>query len=77
MKHTIDAQGKKIGRVASKAAAILMGKHSAVFRQEQRLGRPVEIVNAAKADVTAKKKEQRHPRDLYRPQGRPEQGKPG
>ncbi|MDE2038089.1 MAG: uL13 family ribosomal protein [Patescibacteria group bacterium] len=58
MKHTIDAQGKKIGRIASQAAALLMGKNSVTFAKNKVSAEPVEIVNAAKADMTAKQKEE-------------------
>jgi large subunit ribosomal protein L13 len=57
MKHTIDAQGKKIGRVASEAAAVLLGKDSPSFAKNKVAERQVEIVNAGKADVIAKKKQ--------------------
>lgn len=56
MKHTLDAQGKKIGRIASQAAAILLGKHSPSFAKNKVSADTVEIVNASRADVTAKKK---------------------
>lgn len=56
MKHTIDAQGKKIGRVASQAAAVLIGKNSAAFTRNAVLPDKVEVVNVSKADVSAKKK---------------------
>ena len=56
MKHTIDAQGKKIGRIASQAAAILMGKSSPAFAKNKVADEKVEILNASKVDVTAKKK---------------------
>jgi len=56
MKHTIDAQGKKIGRVASQAAHILLGKHSPTFAKNKVSADTVEIVNASKVDVTLKKK---------------------
>lgn len=56
MKYTIDAQGKKIGRVASEAAASLMGKKSATFARNTVSQITVEIVNATKTDMTAKKK---------------------
>lgn len=56
MKHTIDAQGKKIGRVASQAASILLGKHSSAFAKNKVSTDTVEIVNAAKVDLTLKKK---------------------
>jgi len=57
MKHIIDAQGKKIGRVASAAAAVLMGKSSPAFAKNKVAAGQVEIINTSKADVTAHKKE--------------------
>lgn len=57
MKYTIDAQGKKIGRIASEAASVLMGKNSVKFARNKVAEIKVEIENAAKTDVTAKKKE--------------------
>lgn len=56
MKHTIDAQGKKIGRIATQAAAILLGKHSASFAKNKVSADTVEIINAARVDVTLRKK---------------------
>ncbi|MGC9605665.1 MAG: uL13 family ribosomal protein [Minisyncoccia bacterium] len=56
MKHVIDAQGKKIGRVASQAAAVLLGKDSPSFAKNKVAERQVEIVNAGKADVPPRKK---------------------
>jgi large subunit ribosomal protein L13 len=56
MKYTIDAQGKKIGRIASEAAALLMGKSLASFAKNTVAEVKVTIANASKADVTAKKK---------------------
>lgn len=56
MKYTIDAQGKKIGRVASQVASILMGKNSPSFAKNKVSTDKVEVVNAAKVDLTLKKK---------------------
>ena len=56
MKHTIDAQGKKLGRIASTAASILMGKNSVSFAKNEVIPTSVEIVNADKLDITALKK---------------------
>jgi large subunit ribosomal protein L13 len=56
MKYTIDAQSKKIGRIASEAAAYLMGKSSVSFAKNTVADVKVEILNAEKADVNAKKK---------------------
>lgn len=56
MKYTIDAQGKKMGRIASEAAACLMGKKSTSFAKNKVIEASVEVVNANKLDITAKKK---------------------
>ncbi|MFA6554163.1 MAG: uL13 family ribosomal protein [Candidatus Paceibacterota bacterium] len=56
MKYTIDAQGKKLGRVASEAAAHLMGKHSAVFAKNVVSEDKVEICNVNMADISDAKK---------------------
>lgn len=56
MKHTIDAQGKKIGRIASQVAIILLGKHSPSFAKNKVSADKVEIINASKVDLTLKKK---------------------
>ncbi len=61
MKHTIDAQGKKLGRVASEAASYLLGKSSATFAKNVVADIQVEITNAKDADVDAKKKKD----DIY------------
>jgi len=57
MKYTIDAQGKKIGRVASAAAARLMGKSNVTFAKNTVAEGVVEIVNASKTDMSATKKQ--------------------
>lgn len=57
MKHTIDAQGKKIGRVATEVASLLMGKHLTSFKRNVAPEVNVEIINASKVDVTDKKLE--------------------
>jgi large subunit ribosomal protein L13 len=61
MKHTIDAQGKKLGRVASEAASVLMGKTSPAFQKNKVSATLVEIMNADRVDVSALKKT----RDVY------------
>lgn len=53
--HTIDAQGKKLGRVSSQAAKILMGKSSPDYKSNVVADVEVRIVNTAKADVSSKK----------------------
>ena len=54
--YTIDAQGKKIGRVASEAAGYLMGKNSVKYARNIIPEVAVTITNCAKADVSSKKK---------------------
>jgi len=52
---TIDVTGKKLGRVASDIAAILIGKKSADFQKHKIADVKVEVVNASKMDITEKK----------------------
>lgn len=53
--HTIDATGKKLGRVASEAAKLLMGKHKTSFVKHKVVGDQVKIENVSKLDMTNKK----------------------
>lgn len=55
MKYTIDAQGKKIGRVASEAAIALMGKNTPSFERHLLANVEVHIINVSKASVSEKK----------------------
>jgi large subunit ribosomal protein L13 len=55
----IDAEGKSLGRVAARAAAIVRGKEKAVFVPHQEVGDFVVIVNAAKAVVTGAKRDEK------------------
>jgi large subunit ribosomal protein L13 len=56
MKHTIDAKDKKLGRVASEAATLLMGKNLTGFvRNAAPKDVRVEIINASKASFETKK----------------------
>ncbi len=59
MEYTIDAQDKKLGRVATEAATILMGKNKADFVKNAVADAKVKIVNAAKIQTTNKKLEQK------------------
>lgn len=61
MKYTIDATNKKIGRVASEAATILLGKNLASFAKNVVADATVEILNTKSADITADKKS----KDVY------------
>lgn len=56
MNNIIDAQDKKIGRVASEAANLLMGKRTTAFVRNKVSGVKVTIKNVSKANVDIKKK---------------------
>ncbi len=58
-KYTIDAAGKKLGRVASEAASILMGKNRTDFAKNIVPEVEVVIENASQLDISAKKKEEK------------------
>ena len=53
--HTIDAAGKRMGKVATEAAVVLMGKNKADFAKHQMSDVVVTIVNAGKLDIPEKK----------------------
>ncbi len=55
--YVIDAEGKSLGRVASKAAHILRGKHKATYTPHIDCGDYVIIVNASKVLLTGNKLE--------------------
>ena len=52
MKYTIDAKGKALGRVATEAAVILMGKNDPSYAKNIVSDVSVEIINASKIKVT-------------------------
>ena len=57
--HVIDADGLVLGRVATKAARLLMGKHRAVYTPFIDTGDHVIVVNAARVKLTGRKEEQK------------------
>lgn len=59
MKYTLDAQNKKIGRVATQAAVYLQGKNLATFAKNKIPDVKVEITNTSKALVDDKKMDQK------------------
>ncbi|MAF59511.1 MAG: 50S ribosomal protein L13 [Candidatus Pacebacteria bacterium] len=59
MKHEIDATGKKLGRIATEAAHILLGKGSVDFEKHIAADVKVDVTNASKMDVGEKKMEQK------------------
>jgi large subunit ribosomal protein L13 len=57
--HLIDAEDAVLGRVASKAAMMLMGKHKPSYTPFLDTGDHVVVVNAAKVRLTGRKEEQK------------------
>ncbi len=53
--YVIDAAGKPLGRVATKAATVLKGKHKATFTPHVDCGDNVIIINAQKVELTGNK----------------------
>jgi len=53
--YIIDAQGISLGRVATKAAHLLRGKHKATFTPHIDGGDHVIIINASKVNLTGNK----------------------
>lgn len=55
--YLIDAEGETLGRLATKAATILRGKHKVTYTPHVDTGDYVIIVNASKVNLTGKKLE--------------------
>ncbi|MCS6819943.1 MAG: 50S ribosomal protein L13 [Chitinophagales bacterium] len=53
--YVIDAEGKTLGRMASKIASILRGKHKPAFTPNSDCGDNVIVLNASKVRLTGKK----------------------
>ncbi|MBI2852736.1 MAG: 50S ribosomal protein L13 [Chloroflexi bacterium] len=53
--HLIDAQDKVLGKVATQAANLLMGKHKPIFVRNMDVGDYVVVINAEKVRVTGEK----------------------
>jgi large subunit ribosomal protein L13 len=57
--HLIDANGQVLGRIASRAARVLQGKHKPTWTPYLDRGDHVVIVNAARVRLTGNKEEQK------------------
>lgn len=57
--YLVDAKGKILGRLASKIAVILRGKHKVIFTPYLDTGDGVIVINAAKIRVTGRKLKQK------------------
>lgn len=59
MKYTLDAENKRIGRIATQAAIFLMGKNTTAFQKNIAPDVTVEIKNTSKALIDEKKMDQK------------------
>jgi len=57
--HVVDADGEVLGRLASKVAQIIRGKHKPTFTPHMDGGDFVIVVNASKIRLTGRKLEQK------------------
>lgn len=57
--YLINADGKRLGRLASKIATILQGKHKPIYTPHVDTGDYVVVINAAKVELTGKKWDQK------------------
>jgi large subunit ribosomal protein L13 len=53
---TVDAKNKTLGRVASEAAKIILGKHNTAFVKNAVVGEEVTVTNAGKVRVSGAKR---------------------
>jgi large subunit ribosomal protein L13 len=66
--HVIDASGQTLGKLATRVASLLMGKHKPTFVPYLDTGDFVIVLNATKVKVTGKKPKQK---TYYRHSGYP------
>jgi len=66
--HVIDAAGRTLGKLATEAAGLLMGKHKPTFSPNLDTGDHVIVINAEKVQVTGNKLKQKQ---YYRHSGYP------
>ncbi len=57
--HVVDAEGQVLGRLASKVAQVIRGKHKPTFAPHMDGGDFVVVINAEKVRLTGKKAEQK------------------
>ena len=57
--HVVDAADQVLGRLASKAALLLMGKHKPIYTKFLDTGDHVIVINAAKIRLTGRKEGQK------------------
>jgi large subunit ribosomal protein L13 len=57
--HVLDAEDQVLGRLASRAAKLLMGKHKPAYTPFLDTGDHVIVLNAAKVKLTGRKEDQK------------------
>jgi large subunit ribosomal protein L13 len=57
--YVVDAEGVPLGRLASRVAQVIRGKHKPIFTPHMDTGDGVIVVNAAKVRLSGKKMEQK------------------
>ncbi len=57
--HVIDGENQVLGRIASKAARLLQGKHRSFYTPYLDLGDHVVVINAARVKLTGRKEVQK------------------
>lgn len=67
--HVVDADGKVLGRLATRVATVLCGKHRPTFTPHVDTGDFVIVLNAAKVRVTGRKLDQKQYLTLSRRPG--------
>ena len=66
--HVLDASGRPLGRIASDAARLLLGKHKPTYEPHLAMGDHVIVVNAGEVILTGNKASEK---TYYRHSGRP------
>lgn len=66
--YIVDANGKTLGRLATRIAHVLRGKHKPTYAQHLDMGDHIVVINAEKIQVTGRKAEQKV---YYRHTGHP------
>ena len=66
--YVVDAEGQTLGRLASKIAAVLRGKHKPIYSPSVDCGDYVIVLNAEKIHVTGRRMDQKK---YYRHSGYP------
>lgn len=57
--HLVDAEGQTVGRLATRVASLLRGKHKATFTPNVDTGDFVVVINASKVKMAPKRMEQK------------------